>query len=91
VRYPDPGDVPIYGFLSPDGRQVVALGSVSAVYSPSDPPMALPVGFYHSGWIDSRTVAGTVSSGNFAYVGLDNPGHAIDLGFKGQLVGGLLT
>ena len=90
-RYADPGNAPIYGFLSPDARQVVALGTVSAVYSASGPPVDLPRDFSHSGWIDSRTVAGQTASGDFASVSLDSPGRAVDLGFKGQFVGGLLS
>jgi len=52
----------------------------------------LPDSFFHSGWIDSQTIAGSVgTASDFGYVALGNPGHAVDLGFKGQFVGGLLT
>jgi len=87
------GDGPeLYGFLSPDAERVVALGSKSpTVYSASDPPITMPDGFFHSGWIDSRTVAGITTSGDFAFVSLASPGHVTDLGFKGQFVEGLAT
>jgi hypothetical protein len=80
----------LYGFLSPDGRQVVSFGaSTSAVYAAAGAPVALASGFFHGGWIDSRTVAGSLTSGHFAYVSLANPGRAVDLGFVGDFVGGV--
>jgi hypothetical protein len=83
----------IYGFLSPDGQRVVTLGaSNSSVYAQASPPITMPNFFYHSGWIDDHTVAGTMQqSGHVAYVSLANPQNAVDLGFAGQFVGGLGT
>ena len=88
----DAGGAVTYGFLSPDAQRVVALGMRTTVYSRSGAPVVLPDSFFHSGWIDSQTIAGSVgTASDFGYVALGNPGHAVDLGFKGQFVGGLLT
>jgi hypothetical protein len=89
----DPGVALIYGFLSPDLQHVVATGLRNpTVYARSGAAVTLPDNFFHSGWIDSQTIAGSVgSASNFGYVALANPGHVVDLGFEGQFVGGLLT
>jgi hypothetical protein len=83
----------IYGFLSPDAQRVVATGQTNpTVFPRSGSPVTLADGFFHSGWIDSQTIAGNVEpSGNFAYVTLADPSHAVDLGFKGTFVGGMST
>jgi hypothetical protein len=79
----------LYGFLSPDAQRLVILGSGSQVFGRSGAPVTLPNGFYHAGWIDAKTIAGQVDPpGNFAYVSLTNPGKVVDLGFKGEFVGG---
>jgi len=82
----------LYGFLSPDMQHVVATGRSSpTVFSPSGAPVVLPDAFFHAGWIDSQTIAGIVGrSQDFAYLTLSNPNHVVDLGFKGQFVGGLV-
>jgi hypothetical protein len=81
-------DTLLYCFLSPDAQRVVSFGpSTSAVYTAVGSPVALPSGFYHDGWIDSRIVAGSLTSGHVAYVSLANPGRAVDLGFVGDFVG----
>lgn len=78
----------LLGFLSPDGQRVVAIDDGSTVYDRSGSRTKLPDGFYHDGWIDDRTIAGSTESQNFGYVTLANPGHIVDLGFKGAFVGG---
>ena len=76
-----------YGFLSPDAQRVVALGDTPIVYSRSGAPVHLPDTFFHAGWIDAKTIAGSVRE-NVGYVSLANPGKVVDLGFKGRFVGG---
>jgi len=77
----------IYGFLSPDAQRVVGLADAPTVYSRSGAPLHLPDTFFHAGWIDAKTIAGSVRE-NVGYVSLANPGKVVDLGFKGQFVGG---
>jgi hypothetical protein len=75
----------------PEAIAIAGLDGVARAKAHFDPPIQLPVDFSHRGWIDLRTVAGQIASGDLAYVSLDNPGRAIDFGFRGQFVGGLLT
>lgn len=80
-----------YCFLSPDARRVVSFGlTESTVYPQSGSPITMASGFYHGGWIDSQTVAGTLDPpGHLAYVSLARPHHAVELGLTGQIVGPL--
>ena len=85
-----PGESLLYGFLSPDAQRAVFLADRSLVCARGATPVPLPGGFSHTGWIDAHTVAGVVEpSETFGYVDLTRPDRVVDLGFKGQFVGGV--
>jgi hypothetical protein len=91
-QLPDPGNDQYLNLtLSPDASRVAyeTLSGRSFVLQHDRNPVVMAVGFQPQGWLDSSTVIGLTGqgSGDMALVRLNSPTRAIDLGFKGFLVG----
>jgi hypothetical protein len=79
--------------VSQDGQTI---SSNSQVETHAGGMVAMPTGFRAEGWLDNKTVVGTVTpdantiggpnEGNLLWISLDNPNLVHDLGFRGDFV-----
>jgi len=87
-------NAPFGPFLAPDGQHVMICcndlklaDSHELVVGRDGTQVSLAKGFGASGWLNSTTMIGSVSSGTMAYIAANAPGTATSMGFSGLFVG----
>ncbi|HEX6547617.1 MAG TPA: hypothetical protein VF134_02615 [Candidatus Dormibacteraeota bacterium] len=92
--YARPNDFLDYAFLSPDHNHLAVLGNQDQVITNNGPVISVPSGFFHSGWVNPRSLVGSFPGGaggnnDVVIVNLDHPGMYDDLHLQGAFLGAL--